>query len=71
MPEKKYERNKYGDELHLTLKEKEWKRKPMKSDYKAAKRLLRDFYIETTIPECTSIAELQRFTREAIHNRLT
>lgn len=62
---------KYGDELQTTIKEFERQRKPMKSDYKAAKRLLRDFYIETTIPECTSIAELQRFTREAIHNRLT
>lgn len=61
----------YGDELQSTIKERERQRKPMKSDYNAAKRLLRDFYIETAIPECTSIAELQRFTREAIHNRLT
>lgn len=62
---------KYGDELQITIKEFERQRKPIKSDYKAAKRLLRDFYIEIAIPECTSIAELQRFTREAIHNRLT
>ena len=61
----------YSDDLQMMLSEKERQKKPMKSDYKAAKRLLRDFYIETTIPECTSIAELQRFTREAIHNRLT
>ena len=61
----------YSDDLQTMLSEKERQKKPMKSDYKAAKRLLRDFYIETVIPECTSIAELQRFTREAIHNRLT
>ena len=61
----------YGDDLRMVLKESEWKNKPTKMDYKAAKRLLRDFYIEIAIPECTSIAELQRFTREAIHNRLT
>ena len=61
----------YGDDLRMVLKESEWKNKPTKMDYKEAKRLLRDFYVETTIPECTSIAELQRFTREAIHNRLT
>ena len=61
----------YSDDLQMMLSEKERQKKPMKSDYKAAKRLLRDFYIETTIPECTSMAELQRFTREAIHNRLT
>ncbi len=61
----------YSDDLQMMLSEKERQKKPMKSDYKAAKRLLRDFYVKTAIPECTSIAELQRFTREAIHNRLT
>ena len=60
---------KYSDELQMTIKERERQRKPMKSDYKAAKRLLRDFYIEASIPECANIAELQRFTKEIIHNR--
>ena len=61
----------YSDDLQMMLNAKERQKKPMKIDYNAAKRLLRDFHIKTAIPECTSIAELQRFTREAIHSHLT
>ncbi len=60
----------YGDDLKMVLKESEWEKNPTKMDYKEAKRLLNDFGIKTKIPECKNIFELQRFTRDQIHNYL-
>lgn len=60
----------YGDDLKMVLKESEWKNKPSKIDYSKAKRLLNDFGIKIKIPECRNLVELQRFTREQIHNYL-
>lgn len=60
----------YGDDLKMVLKESAWKNKPTKMDYREAKRLLNDFGIKTNILECKNIFELQRFTRDQIHNYL-
>ena len=61
---------KYDDNLRQTLKEKEWKEKPSKMEYKKAKKLFEDFKIEKEIPEFNTMLELQRFTKAAVEKKL-
>lgn len=66
---KKGERARKAVNVYIT--EMEYHSAPKKSDYIEAKRLLRDFYINVVVPKFNSMAELERFTRRLIQEKIS
>lgn len=57
--------------ITMCISERNWKSAPHKQDYKDAKKLLMDFGIEDVkVPKCTSIRELQEYTKSEINKQL-
>lgn len=53
------------------MSQQEANAKPTTADIKATRRILKDFGIRNIkIPDCRTVAELARFQKAAIHNKL-
>ena len=62
---------KENDQVTQIIRTPQWKAKPTKDDYDEVRDLLSDFCInDVTVPECNTIAELQRFRRSIIDKYL-
>ena len=61
---------KYDNNIRQLLKEKEWREKPSRMDYRNAEKLFKDFEIDKEIPKFSTVLELQRFIKDSVDKKL-